>query len=530
MSTRKNIARALPIVLLAMAAALLAQQLRSLFLFPQPNSFRWFGDETWLMVEAIKQIATGVVHYPLAIGSTLEHGKGLVLSMTWLSALIYGLPALLSGYDPVASGRIVTSVLALGLLVLLYRSARTFGASRFAALIAIVLLISTRSFFFASHSARPDLLAGLVVLGSVAICAKLVRDGKQYSSRWWFGYGATVIFLSLSSSIHLLTLLVPVSLFFMYRLGGMRRVSSLASVVGGAAVVAALLIAVYWCTTGNLTLFSTSVGPVQFHDVISSIPIWRPFSRSVQVANVVIRFKQFASEAPQVFLLLALIPFVWRRIFGRSHPFATATAIVFLSWLLLEGAEINYLMHLLPLLFLGMAIMIDYVANEWKCVGITVLTGIAVVAFGFGCRDSSEAFATASLIDRSNQINLQMLEADILVHWRDSEKPCVICEPFALDRISQDTNIEAMTDHFISFPAHSWPLDTLLQHEHVNFAVLYNSPVYPKDRAKDDPFYLQIARSGRLIGSYIGTSGDMGRDYFNGLHWRDTLLLYQFPQ
>jgi hypothetical protein len=525
MSTRLQ--KALTILIIAMAAVLFVLQLRSLFIFPQPNSFRWFGDETWLMTEATQQLTTGVVRYPLAVGSTLEHGKGLALSMTWLSALLYGIPAWIVGQNPVAVGRIVTAALACALLALLYGCSHSLGASRFASMLAVLLLASTRSFFFTSHSARPDLFAGLIVLVFVAICTKFAQQEKKCSTRWWFGYGVITVFLFVSSSIHLLTLLGPVALYFFWRLGGMQRWNFALSAIVGAAVMAAILIAVYYGTTGNLTLFSSSTGPAQFQDVLSSIPIRRPFSRSVQVANIVIRLKQFASEAPQIFLLLMLLPFVWRKSAGVRHTFAIASCVVILSWLLLEGAEINYLMHLLPLLFLGIALAGTVVAERWNYVATSVLTGIAIIFFLFGYHDSSDALASASIIDASNRVNVLAIEASIAASWHGTGKPRVLTEPITLDRLSQDSNIETMTDHFISFPLRTWPLDSFFFQEHVHYAVLYNSPVYPKNRDRDDPFYRSVIHSGRLMATYIGTSGDMGRDYFDRSNWQDTLLLFQ---
>ena len=86
-----------------------------------------------------------------------------------------------------------------------------------------------------------------------------------------------------------------------------------------------------------------------------------------------------------------------------------------------------------------------------------------------------------------------------------------------------------MTDHFISFPLQSLPLDSFFRKEHVDYIVLYNTPVYPKNRGRDDPFYQAVRSSGRLIATYTGTSGDMGRDYFDHSNWQDTLLLFQLP-
>ena len=157
----------------------------------------------------------------------------------------------------------------------------------------------------------------------------------------------------------------------------------------------------------------------------------------------------------------------------------------------------------------------------------TVLGVIAAVCFANSFRDSSNAFASASEIDRSNRAGNQTIEAQIAASWHGIGKPRVISEPITLDRLSQDTSIEAMTDHFISFPLRMEPLNNFFQREHVDYVVLYNSPVYPKDRPRDDPFYRAVASSGTLITCYVGISGDMGRDYFDHSNWQDTLLLFK---
>lgn len=519
--------RTLAWMFIGLTAVLLVMQMRSLFMFPQPNSFRWFGDETWLMTEAKQQITMGVVRYPLAIGSTLEHGKGLVLSMTWLSALLYGLPLPISSASAVAVGRMVTAVLSIVLLIALYKSARSLGSSQFGSALSVLFLVSTRAFIFSSHSARPDLLAGLIVVGFVTVCTRFAGQEKISGVGWWFGYGAIIVFLAFSSSIHLLTLLCPVSLYFFWRVGGTKQWNYTAYAIAGVIGMMALLIFIYYITSGNLTLFSTGAGHVQFHDVLSSIPILRPFSRSVQVSNLIIRWKQFASESPQIFLFPILLPLVWRRGSHSQHTFAIAAIIVVLSWLLLEGAEINYLIQILPLLFLGLAIAATVFIERWKYFATMVLSGLAIVFFFFGFRDSLNAHDAASKIDQSNRVGVHAIEVAISSDWRGPAKPRVISEPITLDRLSQDTNIEVMTDHFISFPMVTEPLDSFLLREHVHYAVLYNSPVYPKNRAKDDPFYQNVEHSGTLIATYIGTSGDMGRNYFARSNWNDTVLLFR---
>ncbi len=512
------------VTLLVLTGILLAHEMRSLSFFPEPNGLRWFGDESWLMSEAREQMATGTVRYPLAIGSTLEFGKGLVLSMTWLSSALYGLPVLIAGSDPITVGRVVTAVLSVFVLFALFASARSLGASRCMALFSVFLFVSTRAFLFSSHSARPDMLAGGIALAFVAILTKWSYAERERSGVWWTAYGAIVMFLAVSSSIHLITLLFPVALFFAWRLGAFRRVGFMAATVLGAGGVLAALILIYYLTTGNLRLFSVSSGPVQFNDVLSSIPILRPFSRSVQLANLTIRAKQFAAEAAPLFLLLLIVPFVWKR--NRSHTLTVAIVIVFLSWFFLQGAEINYLAHVLPLLFLALAIALTRLLSysRWLLLPIVAIG----IAFGFtGWRDAARACSNASNIDRSNANAVESLKAAIAARWHFAQKPLVLTEPPVLDRLANDTSLRVMTDHFISFPSIPVSLDTFLMREHVNFIVLYNSPSYPKNRPVNDPFYRNVRRSSTLISEAIGISGDVGRDYFDRSYLRDTLLLFE---
>ena len=529
-----RIDRLLAIVLLSIAVGLLAMQSSSLFVFPLPNSLRWFGDETWLMLEAKSQMTTGVVRYPLAIGSALEQSKGVVLSMTWLSSLLYGTPVAILHADPVDIGRIVTATLAVLLCAALFICAKRMGASRYSAALAVLLLISSRSFFFASHSCRTDLLAGLIVLCVVSILGGMIKGQKRPEGPWWLWFGAAMTFLAVSSSIHLLTLLAPVSLYFVWRLGGFAKMTNILRAGLGCACVLIVFISLYRLSVGNLSLFSpSSVGHTQFHDVLSSIPILRPFSRSVQTSNILIRIRQFTTEAPQAYLLLLLTPCVGplgriRKIWSSTilpDSFAWPVVIVLLSWLLLEGAEVNYLIQVLPLFVLLLAIVASKAISYSPRFTYGLLTLIGSIFFVLALRDSLAASAYAGAIDSSNASAITQIEAAITRTWTGHSKPRVVTEPPTLERLTQATSIEVMTDHFISFPLREEPLDSFVKREHIDYFVLYNSPVYPKNRSANDPFYQDVKRLGSLQATIIGTSGDVSRDYFHNSNWKDTLLL-----
>ncbi|HWF45059.1 MAG TPA: hypothetical protein VG537_10490 [Candidatus Kapabacteria bacterium] len=517
------------VAMLSMALVLFGFQLRSLVVFPQPNSFRMFGDETWLMSEAHSQIATGIARYDLAAGSTLEHSKGLILSMTWLSSLLYGLPTLLVKNDLILVGRMVTAVLSLLLLISIYWSARRLNASRLSASIVILILVSSRAFFFASHCCRPDLLAGLIVLLFVTICTTHSMDGKRQNGVWWFVFGSLVVFFAFSSSIHLLTLLLPVAVFFIWRWDNQPRARWINAAAGGAFLLG-ILVLIYYGTIGNLLLFGPTTARSQFHDVLSAIPIMRPLSRSVQVANIVIRFKEFVSEAPQVFLLILVLPLMltkqWR--IGR-HTFAAASLLVFLSWLLLEGAQVTYLMHIMPLLMLGLALVLTrlFVQEKYRRAIVSLFTVIAILVFSFGIHDAVTANANATALARGNMSAVFNIEKSIAATWSDPGKPRVVTEPLTLAALSKDSDIQTITDHFISFPQRSESLNTFFTREYIDYVVLYNSSVYPHDHRQIDPFYLGVKNTSRLIDTEVGTIGDIGRDYFNGSSWKDTLLLFK---
>ncbi len=523
--------RQLAVGLVAIALSVLALQLSSLFIFPQPNGLRWFGDETWLMSEAKSQITTGVVRYPLALGSTLEQSKGLVLSMTWLSSCLYGAPSALIPGDPIEIGRSVTAALGVLLCASLFVCARKLGASHSSAALAVLLLVCSRSFFYSSHSCRTDLLAGLIVLVTVTLLMLRAKQSTQPSGRWWLLFGAVIAFLSVSSSVHLLTLLLPVSTYFVWRLGALSRSRNVYFALAGSLAVFIILVSAYYVAIGNLTLFTpTSAGHSQFHDVLSSIPILRPFSRSVQVSNLVIRMKQIAIEAPQVYLIVPLLAVAMRssrqRLLSPSS-IAFPISIVICSWLFLEGSEVNYLVQILPLLLLAVAILFSRLTEHSPRIKYSLIVLLALSVGGLGVRDALPVRSTARNIDRSNERAIAQIGSAVAQTWRGKGKPRVCTEPTSLSRLSQISSIETMTDHFISFPTREEPLDSFILRHHIDYFVLYDSPTYPKNRQRDDPFYREVVRLGSLEATIIGTSGDVGRDHFCRSDWMDTLLLFR---
>ena len=528
-SNFERLERIVAVVLLALAAIVFFAQVRSIYVAPQPNSVRWFGDETWLMQEAKAHVATGVVHYPFALGTSLTESKGAVLGMPWLSSALYGIPVAVVTADPVDVGRTVTTILAALLAIGMFVFFRLLRVRMSLAALGVVLLVSDRSFLLTAHSARPDMLAGLVVLCVFAIGLYWSETRRQFTPSQWALIGALLVFLALTSSIHLLTLLPLVSLYFVWRLGAFRTSASASAIILGGLGMLAVLLGIYGLTAGSLTLFPGGSHHAQFGDVLSSIPILRPLSRSVQVANIVIRAKQFAAEAPQALIIVPL--FIAALVFRRRALGAAlvAFALLFCSWLLFQGAEVHYLMHIVPLMiFVSILIWSRMLTSHREAQSLTAVVVAGLVTM-IAVRYSNAAFVEGTRVSRATERAVAGLFAAIAGDWQQQGVPLVLSEPPSLEQLTKYP-LRISTDHFLSFPRLAVPDDRYLDTIGVDYVVLYNSPAYPKDRPRDDAFYRAVRARGTLIDLETGTLGDFGRSYFERTTLRDTLLLFRWPR
>src|SRR5665213_3647836 len=73
----------------------LVWQVRLLYVFPQPDGARWWGDETGQILELRSELKDGYAHIPTALGSSVAITNGLVRGNSWFAAVIYGIPAIL---------------------------------------------------------------------------------------------------------------------------------------------------------------------------------------------------------------------------------------------------------------------------------------------------------------------------------------------------------------------------------------------------------------------------------------------------
>jgi hypothetical protein len=183
------------------------------------------------------------------------------------------------------------------------------------------------------------------------------------------------------------------------------------------------------------------------------------------------------------------------------------------------------LIHILPLFLLALALIISNSRNPSFVRGLLLI--VVVLFTVVHVKEVLVARSITNKMDESNHEAISGIEHAIDSSWHGKGRPRVLTETPSLARLSTDHQIETMTDHFISFPVRNEPIDSFLIREHVNYVVLYNSPTYPKDRPREDSFYVSVQRVGHLMAKEIGKTGDVGRDYFHPSPWQDTLLLFQ---
>jgi len=524
---------------------LLVAQARLLYIFPQPDSARWWGDETGQMLELRAELSDGFARIPTGLGSSVAVTNGLVRGNSWLAAAAYGLPTIIfaRAADLVTIGRTVTFALALLMLFVMYTMLRRLHAPPLLALFALLLLMSTRSFFFSSHAARLDIAASLTVLAFTWYLAaryERLREGRWMpTARWYFGYGVIVVLFA-TLSIHLVTLLGAITLYMLWRFRSYRSPAALFAAAGGAVVMLAVLLSIYALSGAPISLFGPSSAPNQFQSVAGGLPILRPFSRSVQVANILERVHGLWSEAPAflVLLMLAIVSGVAvRRVVpatARERWLSGAAIIIAVAWLLFQSPALYYYIEVLPLFIL--AIMLS-ISARWKPsrVFYLAIVLVSILMFYFGFRDTVRVGVLARTLDRENHGVLATSLDSIMQESKGQfySKPIVLAQNPAIAWLEHEPSVRLMTAHLIGFPVSNAPVPTILRRLGINYMLLYaahDGATYSADYKILRP----VADSlGTIVFRRTGIFFDVHRDYFAGttLNARDsldTVTLYRF--
>jgi hypothetical protein len=514
--------------LLFASIAVLGYQFSSLYLTPRPDCDRWHGDETWLMREFGTQMTTGVMRYPEALDATIGERNTFPVSSMWLNAVVYGVPVtIFHNYASIVDvGRTVTGVLTIVLLFAVYWIARQLGARREWAALAILVLITTRTFFLASHSARYDIWVGLGVLLAWFTAIRLIRSKERIS---WLLFGFSLPLL-LVWNIHALRIAGALWAFAFFAAGGWKSVKSLVSTVASAAIGFAILAAIYLAFSGSIMLSDPHSGGSQFDQVMKNIPILHPFAPQLQWANIVIRFNQWYSEAALWLLMLASafvagLTLIFRDSQAYKSPILIATVLVIFAWVLTMRPLPYYDLHILPILTVAAAVVLSRTlrASNLAWIAIAVL---AIVIIAFSIKDTSVAKANGELATNTSARIAREIREDILK--RSPTKPTVMAEIPLISYFVQDTALKFIAPYFLIFPKDSITPPEFLQKHAVQFVAVEGTHLTLPSGFTLTGHGYDADSLGILINRYVGYFNDNYRSYFQPFQPPpDTLSLYQ---
>ncbi len=452
---------------LVVSLAVFALQLRTLYTVPVFDSVRWGGDETWLMREFVHEAEHGVLLYPESFGEPVRT-NGVLAGSMWGNAVLYGIPGIVffPKYDYVSIGRTVTAILALLLIGSLFFIARSLKISPILSALAVGLMVLSQGFVWATHSARYDLLTGLVLIW---YCYYLSRIDK-FGSWQMFLAGAVGVF-TICFSPHLLTLAAGASCVFIVANRLWRKRSALLAWLAGSAAGTALLCMAYFIGSGEFSLFGRGGKAGIFSFVLNEIPILRPLSRNVQVSNLMERFHLFEGDLPGMLVLLgaALLVLLWflaLRLRSRDGGNATGVSVshsqrIFmwcgvvctLVWLLTQGSRPYYLFHIVPLLVIGCTIVLEQLSYAFRIrwIGASFAVTALLLAIGVGVNHCipNPAFGEAVVLDQDAAISRFLDEAAV----PGNRKSRILCDVAGLDRAITDTSREVLTLDMFQPPA-----------------------------------------------------------------------------
>ena len=516
---------------------------QSLTSAPVPDSIRWGGDETWLMREFMTQASQGVMRYPESYG-TAPRADGVLAGSMWVEALLYGGAGNLfsPSNDLVSIGRGVTLVLSMVLLGVILWGLLRLGASKISALCAVLLLCANMSFFYASHSARYDILTGLSLLVWVLICHKMVVFDSP-SRRSIYLYGAASV-LVICTSRHMLTLALPVTLLTLYYRRIWRTDLDFPRYLIGAFLGAVTLVFAYWLGARELSLFGKGGGMGNYSFVLNQLPILRPFSRNVQMSNLMERVSLLWGEAPMLLLLIAafiLAAFVAvilpsrRRTGLVSNPnsfLLTSALFATLSWLLLQGARPYYMMHILPLLvFVSVLLLPELLGLRDKKEFSIALLVFAAIALVSALPSINVAGEIGREITSEQREAIGRFAKVIAGDHQGSTKPRVLSEVAGLNWMLANPAVDVITLDVFQPPTDASKLVAKLMNAKVQYAYLRSGP----ENSSFEPGRALLPHVLDSIG--VVRSKGIGFFYDDDVTYReslvfptDTLTLYRLPE
>lgn len=497
-------------VLLAAILAVIAYQSIYLFSYPQIDTGWWFGDESWTMLTLREMARSGIARIPEAIGSSIAESNGLVNGVVWLSALVYGVPAMfVRSLSPVETGRIVTLLVSLALLVSMYGLVRALRIDRTISLSVLLVFVASPVFYFSSHSARLDSITALAIVGSLAMFLWLVRAERPR----YFLVGL-LVGLSLAIYVHVPTLvgLSWLAAIWYSRGGWPRWGLSLFGVAVGAITLAGL----HYLSVGNLHALGR--GHNQYYSVASALPVLHPFSWQVQKINTIDRFIQVWGVAwPIVLILLVAIVVLVR---GRhttrrdERALLVICALVILSWMLFEGPAVFYEIHAAPVFAIAAAIGLHRLARYPAALAILALA----LAAGSMYAQRTAGEAGRELTQHNRVAVAAMLDRVAI----ETPGATVLADQPAWDLTASAHRVHLMTSHLLLFGGEPRPVPEILRVHNIQYLLLYST------RQFQSPFKVIADSLYQLESMQTGMLTDEARSY-DPSTWTmpDTVRLYR---
>ncbi|GEM_PF-892972 len=522
----------LSVLLLVIAALLyLWASAKSLYVFPVADSYRWYGDETWMLLAWKNLLRHGTLSVPIALGSTLEHSPGLMLGSPWLSAIIYGLPQLLAPFDTdiVAIGRTVSFIVGIACIIMIAWSTRRLQVGVGISAVAIIVLLTTRTFTFATHSARYDMITGMALVWFVGVCAVLLFSPGSPKKIHYFLLGFFSVIVALTISPHLEILLPPVALYIAWRSRAFSSWRHMLGLLGGVVLAGAIVVLLHLWGSHDLSLWSGIRSDNQYGSVIARLPFLKFFSYSAQSHQLWAKRFYLWQEAPAfgIILILVVISEFALLLLRRQHSatgFVTVCLLLaLLSAIFFQSTLPYYLAHLLPLTTLAFALHV----NEWRHSKILkpamaiVSLALCAIVITIWRPELTHAGYIGRRMEEANTAAVQAaFEEESRTREATAHRPLVLAQAPAIHELLRDTSVRLMSESFLFFPQVREPIDSTLAREHVSFIVDYNHPMsleYQQAVERTTPIFYRI-------GPFLDRSVDYFHDTTTEL---DTLTLYE---
>ncbi len=531
-------------ILLVASLAVFGWQFRSLYTVPVFDSFRWGGDETWLMREYVHQMQHGVLLYPENFGDPVRT-NGVLAGSMWGNALIYGLPGVVffPGYDYGSIGRTVTALLALLLIGSVYFIARSLSVSSVLSAAMVLLMVASQGFVWATHSARYDLLTGLVLIW---YCYYLSRI-RNHRFRSMFIAGAAGI-LTICFSPHLLTLAGGGTLVFLLIGGVWRNRLALTAWFSGVIAAVGALSGAYYFGAGEFSLFGHGGKSGIFSFVLNEVPILRPFSRNVQVSNLLERMHLFQIDMPGMIVImvvsvLVLLPYFWRSrrtlrdkgqaLFTHQQEFLlSCVAVCIIAWLLMQGSRPYYLFHIVPLVLIGCGIILEGCSvvkvNRWFGEAVVMLA--LFIGIWLDSRNAIPSPILGEAIARDQKAVIKRFLGESKASTVNKSR--ILVDVAGLDRALIDTSEEVLTLDMFQPPPNAEALVHKLYSNTINYVILRSSPTGTPFEPGRALLPHVLASIGVVQDSAVGLFYDDGRYYDASMaqltaQGLDTLRLYR---